>query len=156
MTAALAQTAEAGANALADALNADIPPDWAAGGLRLLAGVRRDAWNAPAPSRAIVVHKGDERVIGDIRFEPAPLMRETVELGYSIIPAYRRQGYAAEASGRIIAWLFDEAGVQTIIAGCDMRNRASVRTLRKLGFLLDGARGRAFWWILTPSLRAFG
>lgn len=152
MTPALAEAAASGPVALADALNADIPEAWAPTGLRLLAQVRRAS--AAAPIRAVIVHSGEERVIGDVRFEPALLADATVEIGYEIISAYRRQGYATEATRRVIDWLFDEAGVETVIAGCHMRNRASVRTLRKLGFLLDGARrGRAFWWVMTPDIR---
>jgi hypothetical protein len=37
-----------------------------------------------------------------------------------------------------------------------MANKASVRTLRRLGFWLDGASGKAFWWRLTPEMRAGG
>jgi hypothetical protein len=29
-----------------------------------------------------------------------------------------------------------------------------VRTLRKLGFWLDGSRGSAFWWLMDASMRA--
>lgn len=157
MTAALARAAAGGATALADALDADIPQEWAPGGLRMLGAVRRHAWSAQTPTRAIVIHKAAERVIGDIRFEPVPAMRDTVEIGYGVVPLYRRQGYASEASARIIDWLFDEAETETVIAGCDMKNRASIRTLRKLGFLLDGARRpRAYWWVLTRRIHEEG
>ena len=76
-----------------------------------------------------------------------------IELGYSITSLYRRQGFASEAAGRLIDWAFEEGGVEQIIAGCDRRNRASVRTLRRLGFWLDGARGDDFWWAMSPDLR---
>lgn len=153
MTASLARAAAAGATALADALDADIPQEWAPGGLRMLSAVRRIGIAAPAPTRAIVVHKADERVIGDIRFEPAPGMRDTIEIGYGVLQLYRRQGYASEATARIIDWLFDEGQVGTIIAGCDMKNQPSVRTLRKLGFLLDGPRRpHAYWWVMTREM----
>ncbi len=154
MTAGLARAAAAGATALADALDADIPHEWAPNGMRMLSAVRRAGWASPAPTRAIVIHKADERVIGDIRFEPAPLMKNTIEIGYGILPLYRRHGYASEATGRIIDWLFEKGEVETVIAGCDMKNTASVRTLRKLGFLLDGARRPgAYWWVMTPEMR---
>lgn len=144
--------------ALADAINADIPMDWARGGMRLLAEARRAGWGAAAPTRAIIVHAEDERVIGDIRFEPVPLAPRSIEIGYGVVETYRRQGFAVEASARIIAFLFDEAGAENVIAGCAMSNKASVRTLRKLGFLLDGPRRDprrregAYWWIMTPEM----
>lgn len=155
ITRPLAQTAAEGADALRDALGADVPPDWAPGGMRLLAAARRNNWENTTTTRAIVVHERAACVIGDIRFEPVPLAPETVEIGYGIIGAYRQQGFATEATARIIEWLFEEARIERVIAGCDMRNRASVRTLRKLGFWLDGAkRGRAFWWTMDSQLHA--
>lgn len=154
MTARLGAIAKRGAEALAVAIDADVPPEWSnAGGLRVLAHAGR-AGEAGGAERALIVHRGDERVIGDLRFETASKMRNTVELGYSITQLYRRQGYAAEAAGRLIDWAFEQGGVEQIIAGCDRRNTASVRTLRKLGFWLDGARGDAFWWAIDAKMRA--
>lgn len=155
ITRALGEAASGGPDGLASALGADVPREWAPGGMRLLSAARRNSWTNAAPTRAIVIHEGDERVIGDIRFEPVALAPDTIELGYGILAAYRQQGYAVEASTRILSWLFDEARVTRVIAGCDMRNRASVRTLRRLGFWLDSAkRGRAFWWTLDHELYA--
>jgi len=155
MTRALAQVAAEGPDALSDALGADVPSEWAPGGMRLLAAARRNVWENSTTTRAIVVHERAACVIGDIRFEPVPLAPETVEIGYGIIGAYRQQGFATEATARIVDWLFEDARAASVIAGCDMRNRASVRTLRKLGFWLDGAkRGRAFWWTMDRELHA--
>ena len=53
----------------------------------------------------------------------------------------------------VIDWLFEDAGAETILAGCDADNIASVRTLRRLGFWLDSNPGRTFWWVLAPDLR---
>ena len=65
----------------------------------------------------------------------------------------RRQGYAVEAVNAVIDWLFEDAGAETILAGCDANNIASVRTLRRLGFWLDSNPGQTFWWVLAPDLR---
>lgn len=154
VTEALCGVANEGADSLALALDADIPPDWVRAGLPLVRQRQRGLrpWR---PIRAVVVHTGDSRVIGDIRFERTPDPEEIIyEIGYAIIPAYRRQGFAVEAAGRVIDWLFEAGQGELVIAGCDRKNRPSVRTLRKLGFWLDGSRGSAFWWRLTPELRA--
>jgi [ribosomal protein S5]-alanine N-acetyltransferase len=76
-----------------------------------------------------------------------------VELGYSVALGWRRQGYAVEAAGAVLDWLFEEGDAKAAIAGCARRNLASVKTLRKLGFWLDGSVGTAFWWTITPDLR---
>lgn len=144
--------ANASVEKLAAHLGADIPDDWRRAGLPLVR--RRVQGGAQRPARCVAIHLADNRVIGDFRFEPVGDGGEVFEIGYSVIPAYRRQGLAAEACVRVIDALFQEAGAQLIIAGCDRRNRASVKTLRKLGFWLDGSRGTAFWWRLSPELWA--
>jgi RimJ/RimL family protein N-acetyltransferase len=103
-----------------------------------------------APNRAMVILKDENRIIGDVRFEPIGRGPQvTYEIGYAIAPTYRRKGYASEAMRQIISWLDEDVCADEIVAGCNMENGASVRTLIKLGFLLDGSspNRHAFWWI---------
>ncbi len=151
ITPALAAAAREGEEALARALGARVPDDWRASSLALVGRSARPSWSPSAPIRAIAVHRAEACAIGDVRFEPCG--PDEVEIGYSIALSRRRQGYAVEAAGAVIDWLFQEGGAAEIIAGCDRRNVPSVRTLRRLGFWLDGARGNDFWWLLTPDLR---
>jgi len=154
MTEEVSALANSSVEKLAAHLGADIPDDWRRAGLPLVRQ-RQVGGSAWRPVRCVAIHRADNRVVGDFRFEPlAEAPEEVFEIGYSVIPAYRRQGLAVEASGRVIDALFGEAGAQLIIAGCDRRNKASIKTLRKLGFWLDGSRGSAFWWRLTPELWA--
>lgn len=152
VTAAVAALANSSVDELAAHLGADIPDDWRRAGLPLVR--RRPQDGAERPVRCVAIHRADNRVIGDFRFEPVGDAAEVFEIGYSVIPAYRRQGLAIEACARVIDALFSDAGALLIIAGCDRRNRASIKTLRRLGFWLDGSRGQAFWWRLTPELWA--
>ena len=99
----------------------------------------------------VAIHREDGVVVGDVRFDPSPRVADEVEVGYSVASSRRRQGYAVEATGAVIDWLVAEAGAVSIIAGCDARNIASVRTLRRLGFWLDSNPGRTFWWTLPAS-----
>ncbi|HWA01722.1 MAG TPA: GNAT family N-acetyltransferase [Caulobacterales bacterium] len=156
VTPRLAAAARDGGDAFAEALGAEAPEDWRASSLRLMGHAAPSSWSvaAPLPIRAVAVHRELGCVIGDVRFEPLPLEPELIEIGYSIARAHRRQGYAVEATGALIDWLFDAGGVRAAIAGCNRRNRASVGVLRKLGFWLDGSSGAAFWWMITPELRA--
>jgi hypothetical protein len=150
----LAQAARAGQAAFADVIGAEAPADWCAASLGLVARSTAHAWGpAPAPTRAIAIHRDEDAIIGDVRFEPSLRAAREFELGYGIARSRRRQGYAVEAAGAVIDWLFDGAGAETIIAGCESGNLASVRTLRRLGFWLDSTPGTAFWWLLTPDLR---
>jgi hypothetical protein len=148
----LAWAARKGEAMFADELGAAAPAEWCRSGLALVG--RSAQWGPPqAPTRAVAVHHDEGCVIGDVRFEPVFGARGEVEIGYSIARSRRRQGYAVEAAGVLIDWLFAEGGAETIIAGCDYRNRASVKTLRRLGFWLDSTPGSAFWWVLTRELR---
>lgn len=154
VTPEMAAAAREGGAAFSEAVGARVSPDWSAASLALVGRSAYPAWGqAPPPMRAVAVHRDEACVIGDIRFEPSMKTADEVEIGYGIAQSYRRQGYATEATGAVIDWLFLEGGAAEIIAGCDMSNVASVRTLRKLGFWLDGSSNRAFWWVLTPGMR---
>lgn len=155
VTPALASAARAGPAAFADVIGADAPAEWCASSLPLVARSISHAWGpAPAPTRAIAIHRVDDVVIGDVRFEPSLRAAREFEIGYGVARSRRRQGYAVESAGAIIDWLFDAAGAETILAGCNAGNVPSVRTLRRLGFWLDSTPGQTFWWILTPELRS--
>jgi [ribosomal protein S5]-alanine N-acetyltransferase len=155
VTPALADAARAGQAAFADVIGADAPSDWCAASLGLVARSINHAWGPePAPTRAIAILRSEDVVIGDVRFEPSLRAANEFEIGYGVAKSRRNHGYATEAAGAVIDWLFEDGAAETILAGCDSRNLASVRTLRRLGFWLDSNPGTTFWWVLTPELRA--
>lgn len=151
VTSALAEAARAGARAFSQTLGAAAPEDWCASSLGLVA----KSPPCPNPVRAVAIHRTDGEVVGDVRFELLPYGRIRVarefEIGYSVARNRRRQGYAVEAAGAVIDWLFMEAGAEAVWAGCDSRNAASARTLMRLGFLLDSTPERTFWWVLSAE-----
>lgn len=154
VTAELAEAARSGGAAFAERIGAEAPADWCASSLALVARSISDAWGpTPAPTRAVAIHLDDEAVVGDVRFEPSLRAPREYEIGYGVARSRRRQGYAVEMTGAVIDWLFDAGGAETVIAGCDSRNLASVRTLRRLGFWLDSTPGQTFWWTISPDLR---
>jgi len=155
VTPALAAAACAGRAAFVDVLGADAPADWCEASLALVARSAAHAWGPrPSPTRAIAIHAQDWSVVGDVRFEPSLRAVREFEIGYGVARARRRQGFAVEMTGAVIDWLFEAGAAEHLIAGCDRRNLASVRTLRRLGFWLDSTPGDAFWWLLTPELRS--
>lgn len=148
VTAGLMAAAERGPQSLADHIMAEAPDEWISTSYRVvLPRGKIGRLIEVQAQRALVVHRTEKRVIGDVRFETMD-DDSVVEVGYSILPAYRRQGFASEAMTALIDELWQDAAVDTLIAGCDMKNIASIRTLRRLGFELDITRGRAFWWRL--------
>lgn len=65
------------------------------------------------------------------------LQRETlpeVDLGFALLPDYRRQGYAFEASRAVLEHGFTSLGLQRVAAILSPQNMASATLLGKLGF----------------------
>lgn len=73
--------------------------------------------------------------IGGFRGKPA---RGVVEVGYSIMPAWQRMGFASEAVAALTQWAFSQAEVRMVIAETLPSLTASIRVLEKNGFQLLG------------------
>lgn len=80
----------------------------------------------------IIIHKQDRIVIGDMGFKGGPDAAGLLEIGYSIIPAYRNQGYATEMGSSLITWAFQQPRVRAVIAECLDDNAGSIKVLEKL------------------------
>ncbi len=95
----------------------------------------------------LVVHASDRVVIGDVGYKGRSDGADTVDIGYSIVPAYRNQGYAAEAARMLIDWAFVQPGIERVIATCLPTNAPSIRVLEKLGMQRTGttASGMIAW-----------
>ena len=96
-----------------------------------------DPGRAPWLVRAIVLPESRE-MIGHIGFHGPPGINarreaEAVEVGYTIFPSHRRQGYAGEAVRALLAWA-REQGVTRFIASVSPQNEPSLRLVRRLGF----------------------
>lgn len=107
-------------------------------------GIARRIAAATAPlgpfSAYAIVRQADGRVIGDAGFHGPPSAEGEVELGYAVVPAARRQGFAREAVELLVAWAWSQPGVRAITARVEPRNAASERLLDRLGFIREGER----------------
>ena len=63
----------------------------------------------------------------------------TVEIGYSVLPEWRRRGYASELVQALVANAFTFAHVQRVIAHTTQTNIASLGVLRRCGFQAAGS-----------------
>jgi RimJ/RimL family protein N-acetyltransferase len=91
---------------------------------------------APWLVRAIV-RRADRIAIGTVGFHAAPDVRGRVELGYEVLPAFRRRGYASEAAVAIVQWAA-ENGVRLVRASVSPENVASLAMIARMGFVHVG------------------
>ncbi len=107
----------------------------------------------PAGGRwdGIIIHKSDKTVIGDMGFKGGPDENGMIEMGYSIIPAYRRRGYATEMARRLIDWAFQLPEVKVITAECLIDNIGSSKVLQNVGMQCVGQDGELLKWQVTRS-----
>jgi [ribosomal protein S5]-alanine N-acetyltransferase len=90
--------------------------------------------------RAVVL-ESEQRVIGHIGFHGKPnqpylleFVPDGIEFGYTIDAAYRRQGFALEASVGLIRWAALEWGITRFVLSVSPGNAASQGLAAKLGF----------------------
>jgi RimJ/RimL family protein N-acetyltransferase len=82
---------------------------------------------------------GEGTLVGAGGFKGAPDEEGAVEIGYSILPAYRRQGFASEAVAAWLRFAFDDSRVETVVAHTLKPLVASIRVLQKAGFRHAGS-----------------
>jgi ribosomal-protein-alanine N-acetyltransferase len=96
----------------------------------------------------LMIHRAERTVIGDLGFKGRPDDEGTVEIGYSVLPAYRRQGFASEAVRALVDWALAQQGVRGIVAECSAENAPSIRVLEKVGMQRLGTAGTLLRWEL--------
>lgn len=92
----------------------------------------------------IVERRADGVVVGDLGAGFGVPGDHQVEIGYRILPAHQRQGYAREAVTALIDHLVEEHRVHRIVGLAASLNIPSVTLLRSLGFRLEGRFKESF------------
>lgn len=100
----------------------------------------RDPSAAPWTTRA-AVSEPDGTVIGDAGFHGPPDEAGVVEVGYSVVSAYRRQGYARALLTALLTRAAEEPDVRTVRATIRSDNTASLATLAGFGFTQVAEQG---------------
>jgi ribosomal-protein-alanine N-acetyltransferase len=94
----------------------------------------------------LIIHKGDRVLIGDVGFMGGPDEEGVVEIGYSIVPEYRNQGYATEMASSLIQWALQRQEVKVITARTLKDNIASIKVLTKIGMRRGGVEDDYLKW----------
>jgi RimJ/RimL family protein N-acetyltransferase len=88
--------------------------------------------------RAIVLRETRE-AIGYANFHAPPDDRGMVEIGYTVLPSYRRHGYATEAANGMWEWAARN-GARILRASISPDNEPSLALIRRAGFVEVGSQ----------------
>jgi RimJ/RimL family protein N-acetyltransferase len=98
-----------------------------------------------------VLLRDEDVVIGDIGFHAPPDELGQVSVGFGIVPAARRRGYAVEALRALLDWALRQPEVRAVHADTDLVNLASQRVLVGAGMRLAADEGdRKVYEIQAP------
>jgi ribosomal-protein-alanine N-acetyltransferase len=93
-----------------------------------------------------MVHRGTGVMIGHIGFHTAPgaaylrpFSPGGVELGFTVFPSFRRQGYAREASIALMGWARRRHDVRSFVMSIRPGNAPSQALAAQLGFVRVGS-----------------
>jgi RimJ/RimL family protein N-acetyltransferase len=144
---------------LADMRSGQHQPHWAddfptatdsmLAGLYEQAGVPRDD-RAQLFAHRLVIEKDSGLVVGGIGVKGPP-RDGAVEIGYGVVASRQRRGYAGEAVAALLAALWAEPDVRTVLAEVDPGNTASVRVLLRTGFTRTGGGGYDRYCVHRPA-----
>jgi [ribosomal protein S5]-alanine N-acetyltransferase len=120
--------------AVGRALAAPVPDGWMED---IPARMRLDQLAAdPAEQPWLVraaLSRADGRVVGSAGFHAPPGADGRVEVGYSVVPAERRRGYAREALLGLAGWAHATGRARILVASISPGNAPSLALARSLG-----------------------
>ena len=84
-----------------------------------------------------VVLKDTNEVIGQVSAQESDKELSIRDVGWFINPIYQRKGYAYEATSKMLDYMFNEVGIDSIETCAAIINPASWLLMEKLGFVRD-------------------
>jgi RimJ/RimL family protein N-acetyltransferase len=93
---------------------------------------------------AVVCDPATGEVLGDVGTKLSWQGR-SAEVGYTFAKKHWGRGYASEAVGALVAYLFDELDVTRVFGMLHPDNPASAMVLERTGFLFEGETKSSFW-----------
>lgn len=118
---------------------------------------RAFATGGPAPPGAwfqiAVAERATDALAGDCALKLLAHEPGAAEIGFTFARHHQGNGYAFEAVGRLIAHLFDEFGLERVVAETDAENVRSWRLLKRLGMRREGSGSAWFKGRMTEEYR---
>jgi RimJ/RimL family protein N-acetyltransferase len=112
----------------------------------------------------LFVHTNDRALIGEGGYKGKPDHEGMVEIGYAIVPEYRRRGFASEAARGLADYAFSHPEVNVVQAHTLHNGTASINVLKRLGMKFVGTaedpdEGEVLRWMVERkdySIADFG
>jgi len=122
-------------------IGVDLPVEWLED-VRRLAGYRaRQLDERPQDAGWLlrpIIRTDSGEVLGYLNFHRAPDERGMVEIGYTLLPGARGQGYGIEAVRAAFAWAQRVHSARVMRASVSPTNERSINLITKLGLVLVG------------------
>lgn len=99
-----------------------------------------------------IVLTADQLSIGGIGLAGLPNEAGEVTVGYLIDAKHHRKGYASEALGCLLDWVWQHQEVTTVLADTPANNLGSQGVLRKHGFTVYKEEEDILFWKLYRAL----
>ena len=93
-----------------------------------------------------IVLKEEKLIIGYIILKGLPNELGEVIVGYDIDEKYRRKGYAKEALGKMLQWIFTNPRALSVIADTEKTNIPSCKLLEHIGAVPYKETDELIWW----------
>ncbi len=95
--------------------------------------IETESVSAPWLVRAVIALP-NQFVVGHAGFHGPPDRNGMVEIGYTILPEFRRRGYGRAAARELIRYAKEQPDVHVVRASISPDNAASLALIRALGF----------------------
>lgn len=104
----------------------------------------------------VFIHTKDQTLVGEGGYKGKPNEDGVVEIGYAIVPEYRRRGLALEAARGLASQAFSHPEVSIVQAHTLPNGTASINVLKKLGMKFMGTvddpeDGEIFQWMVERN-----
>lgn len=92
-----------------------------------------------------VCQAGSTQMMGTVGIYNINQVHHKCEMGFWLQKEFWGKGYINEAAGAVINFAFDQLKLHRIEATVETENTASIKTLSKLGFRLEGTQRQCEW-----------
>jgi [ribosomal protein S5]-alanine N-acetyltransferase len=87
----------------------------------------------------VLLQDGKRRLVGIAGLTGPPDQSGTIEVGYSVVEKFQKQGIGTEATRALIQWVFEHPAVQMVTAQTLLELEPSIKVMERCGMIFLGA-----------------